>query len=158
MDRVTGVRRHQLLTTGALVVLTGTLTVVAGPFGVLVGLVTAGVRYTLGTPYAIAAGIIALLPALPARVDPVSTAIITGGFLVLLLAETPGTASPRGFGAVTICATAVLATSGWLVADTQPLWLAALTICVLIGLCGYVIHRYELVRLDLVDDSSSKHP
>ncbi|QCW05078.1 hypothetical protein [Natrinema pallidum] len=147
------------LSSGSFVILGVTFAVVAGPLGTVAGIATAVVWYVLGTPYALAAGHIALVASIPNGIDPPAVALVETAFVVVLLAPSYRTANPLRIALVAVTGSIALAGTAWLLAGSKSLLLAALVVLVLFALTAYSFHRYELVRLGLVQaadhDSSS---
>ncbi|MXV61819.1 hypothetical protein GS429_07015 [Natronorubrum sp. JWXQ-INN-674] len=136
----------------ALVVLTVALTVVVGVLGTVAGLATAIAWYVLGTPYAVAAGHVVLATAFPNGIGLESFVLVELPFVVFVLAPTIWGTDPLRDGAVGLASAVGLVGIGWIVAQSQPLWLAAATVILVFALAAYTLHRYELVRLGLVPD------
>lgn len=125
----------------------------AGP----VGLVAAGgvtvTRAVLPSAHATAVGVVAataLVPAPTVRVLPVAAAL-----LVVLVAPVAGRRDGIGVAAGTVVGTLALAAVvlGTLAA-TDRRWLAALTVALVGALASYLLHRYALLRLGLVEGAA----
>ncbi|WP_226042376.1 hypothetical protein [Natrinema sp. DC36] len=146
------------VTLAALVVAFG---VVAGPLGLLAGLVTALVGYVLGPPYALAAGHVALVAVVPEGSALSVVVLVEAAFVLVLLVPLRRGASPGRTALVAVTSALVLAGAAWLVLDTQSIGLAATAVLVLLGIGAYGLHRFELVRLGLVpgsDDGDASTP
>ncbi|WP_339104250.1 hypothetical protein [Haloterrigena salinisoli] len=137
----------------ALAVLTAALAILAGPTGAVAGLATALTWYGLGTPYALAAGHVVLAAAFPEGIDPATFLVIELAFVAVLLATVVRSATALRDVAVALASATAFVGTGWIVAESQPLWIAAGTLLVLVALAAYALHRYELVRLGLVPDA-----
>ncbi|AFO59084.1 MULTISPECIES: hypothetical protein [unclassified Natrinema] len=125
---------------------------VAGPLGALAGIATALVGYLLGIPYALAAGHVALVVSFPDGIDPLPFVIVEATFIAVLLAPIAWTESPGRITLVAITSALTLAGAAWLVVDSQPIYMAAATVIVLLTSASYGLHRLERVRLGLVPD------
>lgn len=123
---------------------------VTGPIGLLVGIGVAVVGYTLGLPYALAAGHVALVAFASDGFDPLSVVVAEAVLLAALLVSLRNAVSPVRTALVVIVSSTALAGVAWLVADSQSVRLAAVTVLALLGVAAYGLHRYELVRLGLV--------
>lgn len=132
--------------------------IVAGPLGVLAGITTAVVGYALGTPYALAAGHVALVAAVPNGIDPLSFVIVEAAFVAVLLAPMRRTASPGRIALVAVISAIALAGTAWLVVDSQSIWVAATAVLALLAIGAYGLHRLELVRLGLVPETDDGDP
>ncbi|GAB3021815.1 hypothetical protein [Natronobiforma cellulositropha] len=141
----------QLLLT--VVVLPATFAFVAGPVGALAGLLAGVVWYVAGTPYAVAVGYASLLVVFPTGTDTLSLALVTGAFVVCILASAGVTASPVRFVVAALVASAALVGGTWYAATTWPLWLAAASSLSVFALAAYGVHRSELVALGLVSEA-----
>ena len=124
---------------------------VAGPLGALAGIATALVGYLFGTPYALAAGHVALVASFPDGIDPLPFIIVEVTFMAVLLAPIRWARSPR-ITLVALTSALTLAGAAWLVVDSQSVNMAAATVIVLLAIASYGLHRLELVRLGLVPD------
>ena len=139
----------------ALAVLTGALTVLAGPTGAVAGLATALTWYVLGTPYALAAGHVVLAAAFPDGIDAATFLLVELAFVAVLLAAVVRSKTAVGDALAVLATAAAFVGIGWLVAGAQPLWIAAGTLLIAVALAAYALHRYELVRLGLVPEIDS---
>ncbi|OIB55765.1 hypothetical protein [Natrialba sp. SSL1] len=135
----------------ALLVCTGLLMLAVGPQSLLIVLITAGMWYALGTPYAIATGFVVLSALVPA-VDTVMAVGIMLAFLPLALLPTLRRVWGRFENAALLTSVGVFGSLTWLVVQTQPVWLTAGTLGLCIALGAYTMHRYELVQLGLVPE------
>jgi hypothetical protein len=134
------------------VVLVAAFGAAAGPLGAAAGLTTALVWYTLGTPYAIAAGHVLLVALYPGDVDPLAVVVVEAAFVTLLLAPLIRTAQPFRLIALTLSTAGLLGAIAWLTLESQSLWLAAALTVGALALGVYGWYRYGLVALGLVDD------
>lgn len=142
-------------TIAGLVVLTATLTVVAGPLGAVAGLATAIAWYALGTPYALAAGHVVLAIAFTDGIDPRTLAIVELAFVVFVASSVVRAATLRGDVAAVTVTSGTLVGVAWFVGRSRPLWIGASALLLVFALASYTLHRYELVRLGLVPDDRS---
>ncbi len=124
--------------------------IVSGPIGILAGIATALVGYLFGTPYAFALGHVALAAVVPIGIDPISVIIVEAAFVAVLLAPLRRTTSPVALVGVALASTLVIAGTTWLVVNSQPTALAALTVLGCLAIAAYALHRLEIVRLGLV--------
>ncbi|QFU82258.1 hypothetical protein [Natronorubrum aibiense] len=138
-------------TIGALAVLTAVLTLAAGPTGTVAALTTAVIWYTLGIPYAIAAGHVVLATAFSGDIDLFTFIDIELAFVFVLVLSSRATNSLSNV-AVALVSAVGLVSIAWAGSQAQPLWLAASILLAVFALTAYTLHRYELVRLGLVPD------
>jgi hypothetical protein len=139
----------------AAIVLVVTVSVAEGVGGAIAGLVTVGVWFGLGTPYALAAGIVFLTAQTSDGVASISVLLVSGGFLALLLAPA-GTVRDPGTYAITVLFTAgAFGSLTWILVTTQPLWLTALVLLGAGVLVTYGLYRYQRLRLGLLDEEPS---
>lgn len=124
----------------------------AGPLGVLAGIATALVGYLFGIPYALAAGHVALAASFPNGIDPSPFVIVEVTFMAVLLVSIRWTTSPGRVTLVAITSALTLTGAMWLVVGSQPVYMAAATVIVLLAIASYGFHRLELIRLGLVPD------
>ncbi len=153
VDAVSAETGYAWPTIVAFVGLVAAFTIVAGPIGLLAGLVTALAGYALGTPYALAVGHILLVVATPEGIAPLSIALVEVAFVAVLLAPLLRTASSGRTVFVAVTSALALAGTARLVTRSQPTWLAATTVLVLLAVASYGLHRLALVRLGLVPAS-----
>ncbi|WP_276253012.1 hypothetical protein [Halomontanus rarus] len=118
------------------------------------GVLTAFVWYAFGTPYAIAAGHVVLLGLFPDGIDRSSFVLAETAFVTMLLVSAPRTSRPYRFAAVAIAGTLGVTGTAWLALETGSLRLATGALFAVLGLATYGVHRYELVRLGLVSEST----
>lgn len=129
-----------------LVAVVAAYAVAVGPVaGIPAGLATAAVGYWLGTPYAVAAGHVLLLPVFPDGAHSLSVAVVEAGFLALLVAEAAATPAPRRFAATGVAAAIGLGALAWGFAATQSVPIAAAVLLLVFGAGAYGIHRYGLL-------------
>ncbi|AGB33756.1 hypothetical protein C488_15722 [Natrinema pellirubrum DSM 15624] len=138
---------------GAIVVAFG---IVSGPIGVLAGIAAALVGYLFGTPYAFALGHVALAAVVPTGIDASSAVIIEAAFVAVLLVPLRRTTNPIPLMGVAIASVLAIGGIAWLVVDSQPISLAALTVLGLLAIATYALHRLEVVRLELVPDEDGR--
>lgn len=152
-SRLVATGRQPWLSALACLLFVAALTFVAGLLGTVAGIATVGVWYLLGTPYAVAAGTLLATATAPQPVEPLAVVLVATPLLVLVLA--PVVATPHGTTAIVVAlvTTGALAGSGWLLLQSLPLWLVALTLLSLLAITVYSQHRYLLLRLGLLDDT-----
>lgn len=153
IDAVPAASGRDWPTVGALVVLVAAFGVVAGPIGLLAGLATALVGVVLGPPYALAAGHVALVVAVPAGGPLFTVAAVEAAFVLVALVSLRRAASPGRVALVASTAALALGGVAWLALGTGSIALAAATTIACLGLAGYGLHRLALVRLGLVPGS-----
>lgn len=139
----------------AVILLTVTVAVIAGPVGALAGLAIAATWYGFGTPYAIAAAAVLLVGLFPDGIDVFSFVLGTAAIVLLILSEAARTRRRIRTGAVTLVSIAVLGGVGWGAHEAWPLWIAVSGTLVVLALLCYGLHRYELVVLGLVSGDRS---
>ena len=139
----------------ALAGLVAALTAVAGPYGALVGVATAAVWYALGTPYALAGGHVALPALFPDGIDPFAFAVVELAFLAVLVGAALATSRPLEQAAIVLASALVLGGVAWLVFLEGSLALAAAALLAVVALGAYAIHRYERLRLGLLEAPSN---
>lgn len=127
----------------------------AGPLGLLAGLATAAVWYALGTPYALAAGHVALVALTPDGAGPLAVGLVEAGLLALVAVPLWAGAARGRTLAVAGGALAGLGGLAWLAVRALPLWAAALATLGALAAASYALHRLELVTLGLVDDADA---
>ncbi|MFC4987828.1 hypothetical protein [Saliphagus infecundisoli] len=129
-----------------LAVVVAAYAVAVGPLaGIPAGLATAAVGYWLGTPYAVAAGHVLLLPIFPDGAHPLSVGLVEAGFLALLVFESPATPAPRRFATAGVAAAAGLGALAWGLGATQSVPVAAAVLLLAFGATVYGLHRYGLL-------------
>lgn len=134
-------------------VATGALGLLAGPWGLLAGLATAVAWYALPAPSAFAAGAVL---ALPATADAPLAAVVAVqvGLLAVLAGSLLDVDEPLGALFAFALATLALAAVGWGVLRAgRPLWLATLALALVAATAAYGLHRYERVRLGLIEEA-----
>lgn len=136
-------------------VLIAALLYATGPVGLAIAALTAGAWALAPVPYALAAGHVALVALGPGGFDPVGVAVVEAGFLAVLVAALAREPAPRA--ALATAGLALLATGvvAWAALATGSLWAVAGTILLTLATIGYAIHRYQLVRFDLLADGSN---
>lgn len=131
------------------------VSLVAGLAGLLAGVVTVAVWYVLGAPYGIAAGTVLLAVIVPETGAVLPLFLVGAAFLVTVLTPLLTT---RGTGlavpGVGITA-AVVGAVAWLLVRAAPLWLAATGLLGAVALAAYVLYRYHLLQLGLLEDGAS---
>ena len=139
----------------ALAVLGVGLSIVIGPVGVVIAVVTAAFWYVLGVPYALAAGHVALVAVMPGGLDPIAFVVAEAGFGALLATVAVRSTSPGRVIAVGLGSAVLAGVTIWIVlgAASTSVWIAAAAVCLVLATAGYVLHRYELVQLGLISES-----
>ena len=139
----------RLLRVSCLALLAGVLFVTDGLSGMAVAIVIAPVWIAIRTPYTVAIG--QLLYVLLVADSGLFVAFGTGAFVFLfvpgLLEQWHPNTAIFSIGTL-IAATGILASSR----VVESTLLAAFVLCIGFGILAYMIHRYELVRLGLVDE------
>ena len=136
----------------ALVVLTVVVTVLIGPIGVLVGIVTAAFWYGLGVPYALAAGVLVATAVTPGGLGPIAVGALTLAFAVLPVSAAVRTPAPSIAVATVLVGTVTLAGLAWASYVTYRPWVGGAVLLGAVAFATYGLHRYELVRFGLVSD------
>ncbi|RQH02277.1 hypothetical protein [Natrarchaeobius oligotrophus] len=145
--------RDRLETAAALVVV-GCFTVAFGPPGALAGITTAIVWYALGVPYALAVGHVLLVVLVAGDFGSgIDVAIVITGFVTLCVVGVGAARASFPEVFVALCAVIGSGAIAWGVSDRSLPIAAAVTLLSLFG-ASYVLHRYELVALELVPDSN----
>jgi hypothetical protein len=128
---------------------------VGGLSGVVAALVLGAAWYALPAPYAVAGGHLFLVALLPTDPGLLQVAPAEVGLLGILAADAPDAAAPGRF--VSVLAGVALLLSG--VASfgfrLGGIAMGAVSLAVVALLMGYGLHRYELLRLGLLDVPSS---
>lgn len=127
---------------------------VVGVFGVFVSIVVAAVWYWMPAGYAFAAGQIVIVSILSTG-DAQSIYIVEGGFLALLAGDALRTERPVSALVVLVGTFLLLTAIGiGLYQSTGSIATGALVLVLAATLLAYALHRYQLVTLGLVADSS----
>lgn len=148
---IAGQPRVQLV---ALVVVLGALVPTAGRTGVAIWLLTLLTWVVLGTPFAVAAGFVALAAtpsvSLAPSFEPDLAWLAPLAYLGLAATDVAETAHPRTTALTTVVAATLLGGAGWflLAATTLPSWAAGLTVLVLVALGSYALVVYGRLAFD----------
>lgn len=135
------------------------LAIVAAAFWTTVGMASVGITalvailwLLVSTPYVVAVG--GLLTAILATGGSLFDALAVGSFVSLfaadLLIEWP--ARTAAVGVVTLLPSAAVLAAVWY---SEPLWASAVVLLGAFALLAYAIHRYELVRLGLLEEAEA---
>lgn len=154
MSRLAAVRARTgvLLSVVAFAGLAAALWYDVGVAGPLVA-AAVGVTWLLAAaPYAVAVGYLAVVLV----VDP-ATAVATHVGLAAILAADLATGRRPQTGLRAIVAFAVVALALGAVVRFEPPFAAAGVLALVVAGVGYALHRYELVRLGLVDATADEH-
>ncbi|MHC3439738.1 hypothetical protein ACYJ1Y_17010 [Natrialbaceae archaeon A-gly3] len=148
-------QQHSWIELGALAVLTGVLAVVVGPFGIVAGIVTAVFWYVRGVPYALAAGFIVVVAVTPTTLSFVEIGQLTLAFSLLPAVASRRTVAPSVtlmslFGS--LLGLSLVGGVGYMAFEP---WTVGLILFGTLAFVAYSIHRYELVRFDLVKDTDT---
>ena len=141
---------HQTLMGGVGALLTaGVLAVAAGAYGIVAGITLLILWAVTPGVYSVAVAYLLLVVAVP---DPTTLHLfgVGAGTLVILLGTTSDVTVQIATGTVlgvSLLWASVFTVHQWL----ESMWLTAVFLLTLITLVGYGLHRYELVRLDLVE-------
>lgn len=145
-------RRHPVGGLAALVA-TVALGVATGPVGAAAGLATLGLWWLVTAPYAVAAGQVLAVAVLPVDVGLPVLAAIEASLLAILLGPLLTTDAPVGSAtAFVVCAAGLAVIPMTLLSTGRPLWTAAAALAVVAAVAAYALHRYERVRLGLVEE------
>lgn len=148
LARETGTNWAELL---AILLLISTFTVAGGFGGAVAGFVSAGVLFVFGVPYAVAVGVVVVTALTPPGGDLFSAGLVGVGLFGLVVAPAVTASTPKAYAAVVFLLTALFGGITWFLVDTQPLWLGSFTLLGTGGLVMYGLHRYQLLRLGLLD-------
>lgn len=133
------------------------LVLAGGVWGVLAGFAVALAWYVLPATYAFAVGQILVVAVLSAEVPLVATVIGEAGLLAVLAGSLTTTDEPARTVAALAVATLALGAVGWgVLRSGRPLWIVAVAIAVVATTTAYGLHRYERVRLGLVEDDTQR--
>lgn len=150
----TGGRRWSNLIAASILVVT--FSIAKGLVGTVIGLVTVGVWFGLGTPYALAAGVVFLTAQSSTDIASISLFLAGSGLLALLLAPV-GTMNNSSIYTITVLfITGIFSSLTLILVATQPLWLTAI---VLVGAGVFVmygLYRYQQLQLGLLGDEQSE--
>lgn len=130
--------------------LTGTLAVTHGPWGLLAGILVLGTAVASAGPAAFVVaqlGIVSLLPASATRTMALAQ---FAAFFLLASAAYGRAPGRRQLGRLAIAYLASLGVAWLLVNSLRWLWQSALAFLVITSLLAYAVHRYERVALGLV--------
>ena len=136
----------------AAIVLVVTFLIATGIGGAIAALVTVGVWFGLGTPYALAAGIVLLTAQTSAGVASLSILLVGSGLLALLLAPLGAVRDPGAYAISVLFTAGTFGSLTWILVATQPLWLTATVLLGASGLVAYGLYRYQQLQLGLLDD------
>lgn len=128
-----------------------------GGWGLLAAAVIGLGWYRLSSLYAVAIGHAALLPFVTS-IDTVTPAVLIAevGFGLLLIAPAVDTAAPTAFvGAFLGSLGGLLVISVAVYRWSDRLWITAVVLLGALAVASYGLHRYELVRLGLVEEELS---
>jgi len=131
-----------------LLVAVGLFGVAAGPVGVVAGLVTAAVWWTVGPAYAVATGAVLLSALGPADQRLLGTGTL--GLVVLVLAPVLAAPEPERYAAGVVLAAVGFVAGTWLLVQFASLWVAALVLLATLALVAYLLARYHLLALGLL--------
>ena len=130
--------------------------IAAGIGGGVAGLVTVGVWLGLGTPYALATGVVFVTALTSDGIAAISLVLVGGGLLALLIAPVRATNEPGAYVITVLFTAGAFGSLTWLLVDSQPLWL---TVIALLGAgvtVTYGLYRYQLLQLGLLGDGDAE--
>lgn len=139
----------------ACIVLVIAFSIASGLWGAFAGATVTLVWLALGTPYALAAGFVLLLALTPEGIEPFSVLLIGTGFVALLLAPTITATASRAYAISAVSATVTAGAFSWLLLQSQPVWIVAVSLIGAFALATYGLHRYQRLRLGLLDDAEA---
>lgn len=148
---IAGILRPQLV---ALVVLFGTLVLLAGPAGIAIWLLTVLALLVLDTPFAVATGLVALAAtpsvSFAGTLQPELGWLAPLSYLFLAATDVADTAHPQTAAVTTVVAGTLLGGTGWIVlaGTDRPTWTAALTVSALVALASYGLVVYARVAFE----------
>jgi hypothetical protein len=155
MSRLSAVRRrlpNALVSGSALAIVAAALWTTIGVAGIGITALVALAWLLVSTPYAVAVGglLIAVLATGGGLFDLLAVGSLLTMFAADLLVEWPARTASVGVAAL-VTTGAVLA-AVW---RSEPLWAAAVALLGAFMLLAYAIHRYELVRLGLLEEAEA---
>lgn len=131
-----------------------TFAIAGGPWGGLAGIAAIAVWFSLGTPYALATGVLLLMALTSNDIGSFSTLIIGLGLVALVLVPTVNATVPRAYAITVVAATVTLGGLTWVLLQSQPVWITALLLLTAIAVSTYGLYRYQRLRLGLLDEST----
>lgn len=131
--------------------LTGTLTVPHGPWGLLVGLLVLGAAVASSGPAAFVVAQLGIVSLLSASATWTMALAQFAAFFLLASAAYGPAPTRHQLGRLALAYLASLGVVWLLVSNLRWLWQSALALLVLAALLAYGVHRYERVALGLVD-------
>lgn len=149
-----GVWASRIAVVLAAALLIATFLLAGGLAGILAAAVTLAVWYALGSPYAIATGVVTA--GAVGVTTPTGSAVVGLGLLGVLLAPTAVAFDPGRSALATVLFTAGFGTVAVLLLQVWPLWVGAVGVSVALALVGYAVHRYQLVALGLVEPDETQ--
>lgn len=155
MSRLSAVRRrlpNVLVSASALAIVAAALWTTVGMAGVGITALVAIIWLLVSTPYTVAVG--GLLTAILATGGGLFDALAVGSLLSLFAADLPieWPARTAGVALVTLVTSTAVLGAVW---RAEPQWAAAVVLPGAFALLAYAIHRYELVRLGLLEEAES---
>lgn len=141
----------------ACVILVVTFALAGGYAGGLAGVVTVGIWFALGTPYALAAGVVFAVALTPDGIAGLSALLFGTGLLALLLAPMGTAPAPGAYAVSVLAVTLSLGGFTWLLVLTVPVWLAAAVAVGTLALLAYGLARYHLLQLGLLDEDGRRN-
>lgn len=133
-------------------VATAVLVAVAGPFGIALAFLTGSVWYLVSSPVAFAVGQLVFVALMPERTLALFFLGQAGLAMFLLGPIVDDDHSLRAVVAL-LAGGALLGAMTWLGLLTGELWIGAVVLLASGVAIGYLMHRYERVRLGLVEPS-----
>ena len=150
-DRLTA---RNALTAAGVLLTTAALVVAIGPVGLLVGITIGVAQYFVSPPSAFAAGQVAFIVLFPVGGSLSLLVLGEAGLAGVLLGSAPDHGEPGRTAFVTVIATVGFGALAWLgVRTADGIWLGALALALATAVAVYGFHRYERVRLNLVEAS-----
>lgn len=145
-------RISQGLAALGVLIATAALTTAVGPFGTVLAVLTGIVWYLTSPPIAFAVGQLVFVILLPESAFGLFFLGQAGLILLLFSSVIDDKHSLRAIVAL-LTSGAVLGATAWLGLRTGKLWVGAIVLLVVTLTIGYLMHRYERVRLGLVKTS-----
>ncbi len=136
----------------ACAVLVAGFSLAGGLWGVLAGAGTVVAWLGLGTPYALATGVVLSVGLTPQGIGLLPGLSVGAGLVALLLAPVVRASEPRAYAVTALSTTALLGAIAVFLAGSQPVWVVA---AVLAGVCVLVIYglsRFQQLRLGTLED------
>jgi hypothetical protein len=142
---------QRALATAGVVLATVALGVAVGPPGVALALAVGLAQYFFSSPVAFAVGQVVLVALFPENGAMLPLTLCEVGLITVLISPAAEHDAPLRTVLATLLAGAVLGLVAWAgLASTEGLWAGAVALGGGVAIGAYGLHRYELVRLNLL--------